>query len=380
MDNQSTVHEVGNDTNCPKTVPDAVFYFANMSTLMFAFTIVAIVLTVIMIIIYIFKLYFVFKYVSNYTHRPGKLAWLAAIYPYTAIGCLIGICVPRSITITEIFVLLYQARCMFLYIELMIDYFGSRLDMATQLVGQKVHLNIKPLCKCCICCPVFDPTVKNIQYIELLVYQVAIIRPLLFLVNGVAYSDNYYKQAFSMTITVLNLVSTFTAMYGFMVLANFCSRPLRHYRINVWMKLAQCVIMMFNLQGPIFNLVATFKGIPCTDLLPIVARAAIWNNYLLIFEMFILSIISAWMLRPTMNAVFDKHPFHRTLDGPRRKGTIKPKASVRYYQTEPTAGQKYRPRLDAAEAVGGLLPTSLEDDDLENGLGENKSLVVPLLK
>lgn len=27
MDNQSTVHEVGNQTNCPTTVPDGTLYF-----------------------------------------------------------------------------------------------------------------------------------------------------------------------------------------------------------------------------------------------------------------------------------------------------------------------------------------------------------------
>lgn len=52
-----------------------------MTTLVLSFTIVAITLTVLMIVIYVVKIYFVFKYVSNYTHRPGKLAWLAAIYP-----------------------------------------------------------------------------------------------------------------------------------------------------------------------------------------------------------------------------------------------------------------------------------------------------------
>lgn len=63
-------------------------------------------------------------------------------------------------------------------------------------------------------------------------------------------------------------------MYGFMVIANFCKEPLRHYRISVWMKLAQMVIVLFNLQGPIINLVASLGGIPCTPLLPSSARAA----------------------------------------------------------------------------------------------------------
>lgn len=103
----------------------------------------------------------------------------------------------------------------------------------------------------------------------------------------------------------------------------------------------------------------------------------VWNNYLLIFEMFLLSLISAFMLRPTKNAVFDRHPYHRSIDGTaRRKGTIKPKASIRYYNTEPTAGQRFGKNLNPEEAVGGRLPSTAEDDDLD----QKHTLVVPLLK
>lgn len=52
-----------------------------MSTLTLSFTIVVIILTVLMIVIYSVKLHYIFKYISNYTHRPGKIAWLGAIYP-----------------------------------------------------------------------------------------------------------------------------------------------------------------------------------------------------------------------------------------------------------------------------------------------------------
>lgn len=47
--------------------------------------------------------------------------------------------------------------------------------------------------------------------------------------------------------------------------------------------------------------------------------------------MFILSLLSGWLLRPEVNAMFDRHPIH--FEGS-PKGLIKPKASIKYYYTE----------------------------------------------
>lgn len=75
-------------------------------------------------------------------------------------------------------------------------------------------------------------------------------------------------------MTVLQILSTFTAMYAFLVFAQICAVPLKVYNVRISMKLAQFVIVFYTLQGNIFNLIANSGKIYCTQLLPASAVAS----------------------------------------------------------------------------------------------------------
>lgn len=84
--------------------------------------------------------------------------------------------------------------------------------MSQQLEGTELHLASPPLCCCCPCLPTIKLSVsvrdkvrmiftfhltnvissfrKNIRRLEMMVYQVAIVRPILYFIDGVVWVDS----------------------------------------------------------------------------------------------------------------------------------------------------------------------------------------------
>lgn len=75
-------------------------------------------------------------------------------------------------------------------------------------------------------------------------------------------------------MNVINIVSTLLAMYGFILIANMTDVPLKPYCTKPLMKLTQLTIVLYNIQGGIFNLLAQQGVIKCSELLPALSRAA----------------------------------------------------------------------------------------------------------
>ncbi|KRY68944.1 Organic solute transporter alpha-like protein 3 [Trichinella pseudospiralis] len=264
--------------------------------------------TLITFILFVICCHFFCTYVSS-SARSSKLAWLAGIFPLASGASCIGMIVPRAMPLSDMIIVLYISRCLFGFVDLVIDCCGGIQSMSDEHSVFQMKLNTGPCCCCFVCLPKLSPTVKNIRIMRFFVYQNAIFRPILFFFIGVFWVDRWgsfdTKMPFKPFITTLVVLSSLIALYGVNVFHMTTKEPLKKYKIHILMSIIQFVILIFNLQAPIF--LACSSLVSCDEmLLPSYAKTSLWHHMAVVTECLLLLSLAMWFFRPQENCMFDK--------------------------------------------------------------------------
>ncbi|KAE9548905.1 hypothetical protein FO519_007887 [Halicephalobus sp. NKZ332] len=218
-------------------------------------------------------LYFVYNYISVELVQTD-MYWLVFMCPIIAICGVVGMIVPRSATFLYAVALVYFMLCIYITITLMLTLHGGRKALVNKLMARnkKINMRIPPIGCCLFCIPKLRPTDKVFRRIEWLVFQSPILRILLEILNLIVYME------------LGNRASLFTLMFHIVDTAQ----------------------LIYSVQKVVFDFFAGIHWIEDEGGLTASAKSQFWMSFLLTSEMFVVSLISTFIFRPSQTAFFDK--------------------------------------------------------------------------
>ncbi|KRY20530.1 Organic solute transporter alpha-like protein 3 [Trichinella patagoniensis] len=114
--------------------PTAKEFAKNITSLYLTFNILCTIAVLLIVGNFFLHAYFIFKYIAKRS-RASKLLWLAGLYPIVGTVSVLAMWIPRSFSISDMIIMLYFARCLYVYVDYVIDCFGGLEKMSQALAG-----------------------------------------------------------------------------------------------------------------------------------------------------------------------------------------------------------------------------------------------------
>uniref|UniRef100_A0A914VYJ3 G-protein coupled receptors family 1 profile domain-containing protein n=1 Tax=Plectus sambesii TaxID=2011161 RepID=A0A914VYJ3_9BILA len=311
-DSSSAMSALCNDSIGVSLVPTISDYFNGAGPVIVSLTALAGFFTLGTIVLFGAHYIAISKWVTD-DERQAALIQLAALFPVTTVLGFIGLCVPRTLTIMKTFVLLFFMRTLFVFAGFVRCLFGGRRKMSQKLLHTSTVISYqsRPCCCCCRCLPSkVQPTERNLALTEWIILQAPVIRFLLIFLALIEISERggFQRAWVAQASNLLTVVSSLLAMYGCTVLTTVADTYLREYHVAKTFRLLHLNIIVFQLQGGIFELLASFNVIQDDDFLNKQTKTNIYTNVLLSLEMLLISAYVTIAIHPEKNATFDRHP------------------------------------------------------------------------
>ncbi|KAL3869147.1 hypothetical protein ACJMK2_041861 [Sinanodonta woodiana] len=259
------------------------------------------VCTALVILIFLEEVVFLRRNVAQ-TKKKAKTICMLGLYPVVAVMAFVGVLVPRSITIVNLVAYSYVCVCIFVFLSLLLDYFGGDSGIIRELAEKKVALNTLPLCCCCICLPETILNRRSLKIFKIFAYQIIIIRPCILFATAVLWNNgmNTHKVDFASPIVYINIlggISTVASVYGIGIIARATLAHLPGRYIRPKFISLQLVIMLLGIQILLFNILAGRSLPPCSGTRDSYVRATILENEILTWEMLLLSLLARYGYR-----------------------------------------------------------------------------------
>lgn len=291
--------------NCTNEFPttNALYQYITSETSVLVLTILVGVVTCVTICVFVEELWFLFPNYRNASKRT-KIILLLALYPIVSFASLLCLLVPTSTILGEFVSSIYLSFCIFIFVNLSIEYFGG-LNMMIEMYGeQTMSFRTGPCCCFCVCVNAVPLTRRNMTKVKCLVLQVAILRPCFMFILAVLWSDDLYslqeQNDFTKPAAYLNMVnaaSTLLAVYGLVVTFKTTRDKLQVYRLTPKFISLQGTILFMNLQSFITSFLGR-SGLPyCLESMGSPVRASRVNHFLLIPEMLLFAILARFAYR-----------------------------------------------------------------------------------
>ncbi|XP_038638467.1 organic solute transporter subunit alpha [Scyliorhinus canicula] len=210
---------------------------------------------------------FFFRKIGSAKRRRLYL-WILGIYPVFAVTSLIGLYIPRSASLCSFVASIYHSITLWKFLGLITDFFGGKGRMLEQLAGQLVSPNPVPCC-CCCCFPMISINRLNLRWMTAAVFQLSVVRTILFFVLLVLWTDEKYDYgdvSFINPNSYVNIiigVSTFLSFYGYLLYYKATKSSLHGYSLQGKFICIIVVLVLFGLQSGILETMAALNVIPC---------------------------------------------------------------------------------------------------------------------
>ncbi|KRX17732.1 Organic solute transporter alpha-like protein 3 [Trichinella nelsoni] len=304
--------------------PTAKEFAKNITSLYLTFNILCTIAVLLIVGNFFLHAYFIFKYIAKRS-RASKLLWLAGLYPTVGTVSVLAMWIPRSFSISDMIIMLYFARCLYVYVDYVIDCFGGREKMSQALAGVTIKMNTPPCCCCCSCLPDLPATAKNIQWLSMLAKQNALIRPFTFYILALLFVDDFNSKSIIFAVGILTTVSSMVAFYGITLFSKAAMPSLSHFKVDKLKIFVQTTIVLHSIQEPIFTNLGSYEVFDSGPLLHGPSAASYWLHCLLIGESLIMSLLSSLIFRPQVNAAFDRFPRKYSQSNPEEPAVINDK-------------------------------------------------------
>ncbi|KAL7988169.1 hypothetical protein Chor_007088 [Crotalus horridus] len=224
----------------------------------------------------------------------------------------------------------YHSITLWKFLALIRDFFGGSERMVQQLAGQPVSPNPFPCC-CCCCLPEIAANQANLRCMTVAVYQLSLIRTILFFITLILWTDDEYDYgAVGYTnpnsyINVIIAISTFLSFYGYLLFYKATKPALAGYNLRYKFVCIILVLVLCGLQSGIVETMGALGAIPCSPSLSPVTRSQMIYYYALAIEMFLIGIFAHYSFRrvePSMEAQqVIHHQASQTQEGPSGRGS-----------------------------------------------------------
>uniref|UniRef100_A0A8C5PHJ6 Organic solute transporter subunit alpha n=1 Tax=Leptobrachium leishanense TaxID=445787 RepID=A0A8C5PHJ6_9ANUR len=236
------------------------------------------------------------------TRRTCLYLWILGMYPVFCTSSIIGLYIPRSSNICNFVASIYHSTTLWKFLDLITDFFGGKARMMEELEGHLVSPNPAPCC-CCCCFPNIVVTRTSVRWMNIAVYQLSVVRTLLFFVGLILWTDEKYDYGdvdYTNPNSYINVIiglSTFLSFYGYLLFYKATKKALEGYRPRSKFICITLVLFLCGLQNGILETMAALGAIPCVPPFTVETRSQTIFNYALTMEMFFISLFARYCFR-----------------------------------------------------------------------------------
>ncbi|XP_067408526.1 organic solute transporter subunit alpha-like [Emydura macquarii macquarii] len=236
------------------------------------------------------------------SRRTSLSLWILGVYPVFSIMSLIGMYIPRSSFVCNFVANIYHSITLWKFLDLVTDFFGGSARMIQRLEGQHVAPNPFPCC-CCCCFPNISTSWTNLRWMTLAVYQLSLIRTILFFITLILWTDekyNYGDVGYTNPNSYINAIigiSTFLSFYGYLLFYTATKPALPGYGLRSKFVCIILVLVVCGLQSGILETMGALGAIPCRPPLSADTRSQIIYYYSLVVEMLLISLFARYCFR-----------------------------------------------------------------------------------
>ncbi|XP_076807006.1 organic solute transporter subunit alpha-like isoform X2 [Clavelina lepadiformis] len=263
-----------------------------------------IALVVVMVIIFIEEVVF---HVKNSSHwrRTIYTLWVLGVFPSLSFLSLLAIFIPRASAVIDFAAGFYYAIVLKKFFMLIIHLYGGKQQMENALKGDRV-VSANPFPCCFVCCCHNQPmSLRRINILQSLVYQVVIIYPVCYFIQTVISAEGLLQDpataraaSFGMTLVGgILTISSFVCLYGFRVLSFASGYSLQQFHIRTKILPVQLVVATKSIQEFVLGVTQRFGSLGCGFPYPDRQKDFLLHNYLFIYELFVLAFISWFTFR-----------------------------------------------------------------------------------
>ncbi|KAL8164263.1 UNVERIFIED_CONTAM: hypothetical protein K2H54_048343 [Gekko kuhli] len=241
---------------------------------------------------------------GNSSRRTTLTLWILGVYPVFSFTSLIGLFVPRASFVCTFVASIYHSITLWKFLALIRDFFGGSDQMLQRLEGQKVSPDPFPCC-CCCCLPEITASRSNLRYMTAAVYQLSLIRTILFFVTLILWTDEKYDYGdvgYTNPNSYINAIigiSTFLSFYGYLLFYKATKPALVGYSLRSKFVCIILVLVLCGLQSGILETMGAVGAIPCSPPLSPGTRSQMIYYYSLAVEMFFISVFARYSFRRT---------------------------------------------------------------------------------
>ncbi|XP_033029668.1 organic solute transporter subunit alpha-like isoform X1 [Lacerta agilis] len=239
---------------------------------------------------------------GNSSRRTSLSLWILGVYPVFSLTSLIGLFIPRASFVCNFVASIYHSITLWKFLALIRDFFGGSDRMLQQLESQRVSPDPFPCC-CCCCLPEIAANRTNLRCMTLAVYQLSVIRTILFFVALILWTDEKYDYGDvgytnpNSYIYAIIAISTFLSFYGYLLFYKATKPALNGYNLRSKFVCIILVLVLCGLQSGILETMGAVGAIPCSPPLSPVTRSQVIYYYSLAVEMFFIGIFAHYSFR-----------------------------------------------------------------------------------
>ncbi|KAM4019510.1 organic solute transporter subunit alpha-like [Anomaloglossus baeobatrachus] len=236
------------------------------------------------------------------TRRTCLYLWILGVYPVICITSIIGMYIPRSSSICNFVASIYHSITLWKFLDLITDFFGGKARMLEELGGQTVAPNPPPCC-CCCCFPNIVVNRSNLRWMNIAVYQLSVVRTLLFFMGLILWTDEKYDYGdvdYTNPNSYINIIislSTFLSFYGYLLFYKATKKALEGYSPRSKFICITLVLVLCGLQNGILETMSALGAIPCVPPFTVETRSQTIYNYSVTMEMFFISLFARYCFR-----------------------------------------------------------------------------------
>ncbi|XP_078245855.1 organic solute transporter subunit alpha [Pogona vitticeps] len=235
--------------------------------------------------------------------KMRTLIWSSSGPTVVSIFCLVGLWVPRAMSVVETAIGAYFATCFYLLTLVMVEGMGGKAAVLKALKDTPVRISTGPCCCCCPCCPHIAMSKKKLNILILGTFQYAFFKGACAFLGLVLTTEDLYDTAqISATSVALWIntclgVSTLLGLWALAILFRSIRMHLAEQNMGSKFACFQVLLILTALQPSIFSILANGGQIACSPPLTSRARSQQMHAQLLIIETFILAVLTRMYYR-----------------------------------------------------------------------------------
>jgi hypothetical protein len=237
---------------------------------------------------------------TAYAYKRHALLMIIMI-PVFSITSYLSMFLLRIAVILEFVRAIYESIILYVFLLIMANMLGGMKKAPAVMINlpRGNYLAVPPLA-CCFrpCCPHIKVTPKWLKIIKVLVLQYAIVKPaticlaLIFFFAGGQDPESADQPRF-VALRLIGTVSVLVCAYGLFIFYKATHEVLAEYKTGLKFATIKAIVLLAAIQGVVIQGLINAGKVKGTDFLTPEEQGEIWNNFLLVVEMFVISFMFA---------------------------------------------------------------------------------------